>query len=85
MHRNRRITLHQKIGKGIKFNYISIMNPSRDVMVFGQILVAKKTPEIISAHDVWEPLKQALLASCDVIISSQVFVSKLQRFFTLGD
>ena len=23
MHKNRRITLHQKIGKGIKFNYIT--------------------------------------------------------------
>ena len=36
-------------------------------------------------HDVWEPLKQALLASRDVIIASQICVSKLQRFFTLGD
>ena len=42
-------------------------------------------PEIISVHDVWEPLKQPLLASRDVIISSQICVSKLQRFFTLGD
>ena len=40
---------------------------------------------IISLHDVWEPLKQALLASRDVIISSQICVSKLQRVFTLGD
>ena len=45
----------------------------------------KKTPEFISVYDVWEPLKQALLASPDVIISSQICVSKLQRFFTLGD
>ena len=40
---------------------------------------------MISVHDVWEPLKEALLASRDVIISSQICVSKLQRFFTLGD
>ena len=42
---------------------------------FGQ-----KTPEIISVHDVWEPLKQVLLASCDVIISSQICGSNVQRF-----
>ena len=47
---------------------------------FGQ-----KTPETISVHDAWEPLKQALSASRDVILSSQICVSKLQRFFTLGD
>ena len=40
---------------------------------------------MISVHDVWEPLKQALWASRDVIISGQICVSKLQRFFTLGD
>ena len=44
-----------------------------------------KKPEISSVHAVWEPLKQALLASRDVIISSQICVSKLQRFLTLGD
>ena len=42
-------------------------------------------PKIISLYDVLEPLKRALLASRDVIISSQICVSKLQRFFTLGD
>ena len=42
-------------------------------------------PKIISLHDVLEPLKQALLASRDVIISGQICVSKLQRVFTLGD
>ena len=31
------------------------------------------------------PLKQALLASRDVIISSQICVLKFHRFFTLGD
>ena len=37
-------------------------------------------------HDVLEPAKQALLASRDVIISSQNSGSKWQRvFFTLGD
>ena len=46
---------------------------------------APKMPKIISLHDVLEPLKQALLASRDVIISSQICVSKLQRVFTLGD
>ena len=44
----------------------------------------KKTQEMISAHDVWEPFKQALLASRDVIISSQICVLKFQRCFTLG-
>ena len=42
-------------------------------------------PKIISLHDVLEPLKQALLASRDVIISSQICGSKLQKVFTLGD
>ena len=42
-------------------------------------------PKMIALHDVLEPLKQALLASRDVIISSQICVSKLQRVFTLGD
>ena len=40
---------------------------------------------MIIVHDVLEPLKQALLASRDVIISSQICGSKLQRVFTLGD
>ena len=56
----------------------------RDVIFFGQIS-AKKKQEVISVHDVWEALKQAILASRDVIISSQICVSKFQSFFTLGD
>ena len=47
---------------------------------FGQ-----KTPEMISVHDVWEPWKQALLASRDVIISSQFAAQICRGFFTLGD
>ena len=35
------------------------------------------------SYDVLESLKQALLASSDVIISSQISGSKLQRVFTL--
>ena len=42
-------------------------------------------PNIISLHDVLEPLKQALFATRDVIVSSQMCVSKLQRVFALGD
>ena len=42
-------------------------------------------PKLISLHDVLEPLEQALLASRDVIISSQICGSNLQRVFTLGD
>ena len=42
-------------------------------------------PKIISLHDVLEPVKQALSASRDVIISSQICGSNLQTFFTLGD
>ena len=40
---------------------------------------------MISLHDVLKPLKQALLASRDVIISSQICGSNLQKVFTLGD
>ena len=47
---------------------------------FGQ-----KTPKIISVHDVWEPWKQALLASRDVISSSQFAARICRGFFTLGD
>ena len=63
---------------------ISRPHPSRDVVFFGQIS-ARKRPEIISVHDVWEPLKRVLLASRDVIVSSQICGSNVQRFFTLGD
>ena len=47
---------------------------------FGQ-----KMPKIISLHDVLEPSKLALWASRDVIISSQICGSKLQKVFPLGD
>ena len=40
---------------------------------------------IITAHEVLEPLKQALLASHDVMISSQIRDWKLHRAFTLRD
>ena len=39
-------------------------------------------PKMISLHAVLEPLKQALLASRDVIISSQICGSKLQKVVT---
>ena len=42
-------------------------------------------PKIISLHDVLEPLKQALLASRDVIISSQIRRLEFAKSFTLGD
>ena len=42
-------------------------------------------PKVISLHDVLEPLKQALLAARDVITSSQICGSKLQKKITLGD
>ena len=45
----------------------------------------EKNVKICCKHDVLEPSKQALLALRDVIISSQNFGSKWQRFFTLGD
>ena len=57
-------------------------HPSHDVIFSGQNL-AKKMPKIICLHDVLEPLKQALLASRDVIISSQICGSNLQKVFTL--
>ena len=51
-------------------------HPSRDAIFFGQDL-PKLVPKIITSHDVLEPLKQVLLASCDVIISGQICGSKL--------
>ena len=65
-------------------NNFSRKHPSRDVIFSGRNL-PPKMPKNSSLHDVLEPLKQALLASCDVLISSQICVSKLQRVFTLGD
>ena len=59
-------------------------HPSRDVIFFGQNL-SPKTLKIITSHDVLQPLKQALWASRDVIISGQICGSKLQRVFTSGD
>ena len=59
-------------------------HPSRDVIFSGQHLLKKK-PTIITSHDVLEPLKQVLSASRDVIISGQIWGSKLQRVFTLGE
>ena len=58
------------------------MHPSRDEMCFGQKKVGKR--QSTTSHDVLEPLKQALLASRDVIIAIQTFGSKLQRVFELG-
>ena len=46
--------------------------------------LAKKNTKSITLHDVLELLKQALSASRDVITSSQICDSKLQRVFTLG-
>ena len=42
-----------------------------------------KKKETTSVHDVWERLQQALWASRDVMLSSQICVLKSQRFFTL--
>ena len=54
-------------------------------MIFFAQISARKRQTSISVHDVWEPLKQVLWASRDVIISSQICGSNVQRFFTLGD
>ena len=59
-----------------------MLHPSRDVIFSGQNL-AKKCQKL--SLDVLEPLKQALLASRDAIISSQICGSNLQKVFTLGD
>ena len=40
---------------------------------------------MITSHDVLEPLEQALLASRDVIICSQIAARTRRGFFTLGD
>ena len=56
---------------------------TRDVIFSGQNS-ANKCPKCITSHDVLEPLEQALSASRDVIIFSQICGSKLQRVFTLG-
>ena len=47
----------QKTTDACRKQKISSTHPSRDVVFSGQIL-AKKTPEIISVHDVWEPLNK---------------------------
>ena len=62
-------------------------------MMFGNIFQHSSTerlappppPPQFWTDDILEPSKQALLASRDVIISSQICGSKLQRAFTLGD
>ena len=57
-------------------------HPSRDVIIFGQIL-AQKMPNIIISNDVLiESLKQVISASRHVIISGQICGLKLQRVFT---
>ena len=42
----------------------------------------RKTPKTITLHDVLEPIKQALLASRDVMMSSRICGAKLQNVFT---
>ena len=39
MHKNRRITLHQKIGKGIKFNYITSKNTLKFVSGIQNVII----------------------------------------------
>ena len=39
MHKNRRITLHQKIGKGIKFNYITSKNAFKNVSGIQNVII----------------------------------------------
>ena len=39
MHKNRRITLHQKIGKGIKFNYITSKNALKIVSGMQNVII----------------------------------------------
>ena len=39
MHKNRRITLHQKIGKGIKFNYITSKNKLKNVSGIQNVII----------------------------------------------
>ena len=68
----------------VVFCVIGRKHPSRDVIFSGQNL-AKKCQKIISLHDVLEPLKQALVASRDVIISSQIWAQIWQKVFTLGN
>ena len=53
-------------------------HPSRDAIFLGQELLGE-TPDMITSRDVLEPLKQALCASHDVILSSQIRGSKLQK------
>ena len=39
MNKNRRITLHQKIGKGIKFNYITSKNAFKNVSGIQNVII----------------------------------------------
>ena len=50
-----------------------------------QLRFGQQKPKLITSHDALEPLKRALSASRDVIISGQICGLKLQRVFTLGD
>ena len=66
-------------------SYMKIRGRIHHVMWSFSAKFWQKTAEIVSVNDVWEPWKQALLASRDVIISSQ-FAARIRRgFFTLGD
>ena len=56
-------------------------HPSRDVIFSGQNL-AKRMPKIISLHDVPEPLKQALLASRDVLQILAKFAARICKKFS---
>ena len=47
-------------------------HPSRDVIFSGQNLPPKNVKNHHITHDILEPLKQVLSASCDVIISDQI-------------
>ena len=51
---------------------------------FGQENGQKK-PKFITSHDGLEPLKQALLASRDVIIFSEIAARTRRGLFTVGD
>ena len=49
MHKNRRITLHQNIGKGIKFNYITSKITFKNVSGIQNVIIYVGTVCVLSA------------------------------------
>ena len=63
MHKNRRITLHQKIGKGIKFNYITSKITFKNVSGIQNVIIYVGT-----VRGKFLPRKLFLSSLCGVVL-----------------